>query len=438
MSKVVRASKYRHVFGTEWKKEKWLDNVKITSSAFDSNFIKVNPAYIAIAWQSAGGGSFAAISTKSEGKLAADLPLVAGHTAAVQDIDFNPFNDYIVASSSEDTTVKIWQLPEGGLKESMRESVQTLSGHQKKAGIISFHPLAANVLATTGADGMVKIWDIETAQTKAEIADPAVQEIISSFTWNFEGSLCATTCKDKLCRLIDPRSQSIVSSVEAHYGAKGSRVLWLGRKDRLLTVGFSRSSERQFSIWDPRNLTEALSTFNIDNAAGMIMPFYDDDTAVCYLAGKGDGSIRYIEAIDEHPYYYDLSAFKSNAPQKGVAFMPKRGLDVKKCEVARCYKLTGTNVVQIELCVPRKGDQFQADIFPDTLSSEPVMTASEWFGGANTPPKFVSMAPGTQHATSAATTSFKAAGSNRVAELEEENAALKAKIAELEAKIASM
>jgi len=439
MSKLVRSSKYRHVFGTEWKKEKQLDNIKITNSAFDSNFIKVNPVYIAVAWQSAGGGSFAAISHEAAGKVAPDMPLVSGHASAVQDLDFSPFNDYIIASSSEDTTIKIWQLPEGGLKEHIRDPVQTLSGHQKKAGMILFHPSANNVLATTGADGCVKIWDIEVGATKCEIADHPDQ--IQSFTWNYDGSLCASACKDKLVRLIDPRSQTVMATVEAHYGAKGSRVSWLGRKDRLFTVVFSKTSERQFSIWDPRNLTEPLSTNNLDNGAGMLMPFYDDDTGMIYIAGKGDGSIRYFEMIDETPFYYDLSAYKSNAPQKGVAFMPKRGLNVTKCEVARCYKLTGTQVVQIELCVPRKGDQFQSDIFPDTLSNEASMTATEWFSGTNTPPKYMSMAPGAHHhqgGGSSSSTSFKAVGGNRVAELEDENAALKAKIAELEAKLAAL
>ncbi len=39
------------------------------------------------------------------GKLAENYPLVLGHTAAVLDTAFNPFNDYMVASASEDSKV---------------------------------------------------------------------------------------------------------------------------------------------------------------------------------------------------------------------------------------------------------------------------------------------------------------------------------------------
>jgi coronin-1B/1C/6 len=437
MSKAIRASKYRHVFGTEYKKELCYDNIKLSGSAFDSNFIKVNPKFIAVCWASAGGGSFAVIPIEKIGKLPTDFPLFNGHSAAVNDIDFNPFNDNIIASSGEDCLVKVWQIPEGGAKATQTNAAATLSGHQKKAGIIMWHPTASNILSSTSADCTVKIWDVETSQCKLNVGDHTDQ--VQSITWNFDGSMCATTSKDKMLRLIDPRGQAVVSSVEGHYGAKGSRVIWLGNKERIFTNGFSKTSEREFKIWDPRNLTEALSTMSIDNAAGMLMPFYDEDTSVMYIAGKGDGSIKYFEMIDEAPYYYGLSEYKSPVPQKGVALMPKRGCIVSKCEIARFYKLatqsTSTTIVPIEMAVPRKGDQFQADIFPDTRAYEPSLSAASWFGGSNANPKMVSMKPG-EGQSSAAPAAMTM--TSPTASLEAENAALKARVAELEAELAQL
>jgi len=437
MSKAIRASKYRHVFGTEFKKELCYDNIKLTSSAFDSNFIKVNPKFIAVAWQSAGGGSFAVIPIEKQGKLPTDFPLFNGHSASVNDIDFNPFNDHIIASSGEDCLVNVWQIPEGGAKQTQTTPAAKLSGHQKKAGIILWHPISSNILASTSADCTVKIWDVETSTCKLDIGDHTDQ--VQSITWNYDGSMCATTSKDKMVRLIDPRSSAVVSSVEGHYGAKGSRVVWLGSKERLFSVGFSKTSEREFKLWDPRNLTEALSTNSIDNSAGMLMPFYDEDTQVMYLAGKGDGSIKYYEMIDEAPYYYGLSEYKSPVPQKGVALMCKRGCVVSKCEIGRFYKLAGTSagttIVPIEMAVPRKGDQFQADIFPDTRAYEPCLTAAAWFGGQNATPKLVSMKPGTETTPAAAASMTMV---SPTAALEAENHALKQRVAELEAELAAL
>lgn len=50
---------------------------------------------------------------------------------------------------------------------------------------------------------------------------------------------------------------------------------------------------------------------------------------------QGDSSIRYFEITDEHPYVHYLSTYSSKEPQRGMGFMPKRGVDVSKCEIAR-------------------------------------------------------------------------------------------------------
>lgn len=53
------------------------------------------------------------------------------------------------------------------------------------------------------------------------------------------------------------------------------------------------------------------------------------------LVLQGDSSIRYFEITDEPPFVHYLNTFSSKEPQRGMGFMPKRGLDVSKCEIAR-------------------------------------------------------------------------------------------------------
>lgn len=56
--RIVRNSKYRHVFGQCAKKEQCFDNIRITKNSWDSNFCAVNPKFLAIVTEAAGGGSF--------------------------------------------------------------------------------------------------------------------------------------------------------------------------------------------------------------------------------------------------------------------------------------------------------------------------------------------------------------------------------------------
>ena len=55
-------------------------------------------------------------------------------------------------SASEDTTLKLWQIPEEGLTSHLKDPVLTLEGHGKKVSFSTFNPTAENVLASTSFD----------------------------------------------------------------------------------------------------------------------------------------------------------------------------------------------------------------------------------------------------------------------------------------------
>jgi len=218
------------------------------------------------------------------------------------------------------------------------------------------------------------------------------------------------------------------------------RVLFLGSQEKLFSMGFSKTSERQFSIWEPRKLTEPLRTENIDTAAGILMPFYDNDCNVLYLAGKGDGNIRYYELVDENPYVYFLTEFKSATPQRGMGWAPKLAMDLAGCEIARLLKLTATAVEPISFAVPRKSDIFQDDLYPPTFSGEPTLDSDAWCNGANGKPKLCSLAPGfvppKTKDSSFVVQEVKVAKEKSLPELKDENEKLSKRVAYLEAELA--
>lgn len=54
-------------------------------------------------------------------RLDATLPLIKGHSGPVVDFDFSPFNDNLLATASEDGTVKLWVIPEDGITQDVKE-----------------------------------------------------------------------------------------------------------------------------------------------------------------------------------------------------------------------------------------------------------------------------------------------------------------------------
>jgi len=391
---VVRKSKYRHVFAATPKRDVVYDGIKMTKNAWDSNFVSVNPTYIAVAWQVGGGGAVGVFPVNKPGKI--DHPgLFSGHQSPVLDLAFSPFNDRILATVSEDCYGKIWQIPADGKFERIDVPAQNLKGHKRKVGSLEWNGVAENVLATAGTDYDLKIWDVTSGVDKITVGGHG--GIIQSLNWNYTGSTLVTYCKDKKMRIVDPRQNKVVSDVETHQGVKGGRALWMGKHELIISVGFSKSAEREYMVYDPRAIDQPIAKAAMDNSAGLLMPFYDEDSEILFLVGKGDGNLRYYEIDKDAPpaeMVNFISTYASNEPTAGCASMPKRGCDVGTNEIVRLYKQTGTVLQPLSFKVPRKSDIFQDDIFPDCRSDEASISHEKWFAGENGHVKTKSLAGG--------------------------------------------
>ena len=109
----IRSSKFRHVYGLPVKKEKCYENIKITRNAQDGNYCAVNPKFIAVVVEVGGGGSFVVLPLSSCGRVSYNVWKVTGHTGPVLDVKWNPFNDNIIASGSEDCQIRVWGIMMG-------------------------------------------------------------------------------------------------------------------------------------------------------------------------------------------------------------------------------------------------------------------------------------------------------------------------------------
>ncbi|XP_034361702.1 coronin-6 isoform X8 [Arvicanthis niloticus] len=351
--RVVRQSKFRHVFGQAAKADQAYEDIRVSKVTWDSAFCAVNPKFLAIIVEAGGGGAFIVLPLAKTGRVDKNYPLVTGHTGPVLDIDWCPHNDNVIASASDDTTVMVWQIPDYTPVRNITEPVITLEGHSKRVGILSWHPTARNVLLSAGGDNVIILWNVGTGEVLLSL-DDIHPDVIHSVCWNSNGSLLATTCKDKTLRIIDPRKSQVVAN----------------------------------------NFEEPVALQEMDTSNGVLLPFYDPDSSIVYLCGKGDSSIRYFEITEEPPFVHYLNTFSSKEPQRGMGFMPKRGLDVSKCEIARFYKLHERKCEPIVMTVPRKSDLFQDDLYPDTPGPEPALEADEWLSGQDADPVLISLKEG--------------------------------------------
>jgi len=199
-----------------------------------------------------------------------------------------------------------------------------------------------------------------------------------SLEWNTVGSLLALTTKDKNVNILDVVYFIIIKSFKQ--SAKNSKVCWVG-PESLVVVGYGKSNDRQMQISDIKNTSKEVQTVSIDTQSGPIQPFYDEDTGLLFVPGRGEGNIKYYEhsagAIKV------VGEYKSGTSQKSVCFFPKRAMNYNKCEVARIGKLTGSTLEYVSFYVPKRVEGFHAEIYPDCITGEVNNTLDEWKGGAN-------------------------------------------------------
>jgi len=429
MSGFVKSSKFRHVYADTPKPEFCYSGFRLATATGEQCYIKANTKFFCIAVE--GGGGAMAITPHSQvGRQPAELFKIAGHHGPVLDFDFNPFHEQILASCSDDTTVKVWGVPENGLTENITEPLVDLKGHQRKVTLLRFHPTANNVLASCSGDFTIKMWDIEAG---GELGSPyeGYNNLIQDIVWNYDGSLLASSSKDKQMRIFDPRTGKCSGSVEAHEGSKTSKLCFLGRLGLLASCGFTKRSTRQIKTWDPRKLEAPIKILDLDQSAGVLMPFYDSDCNIMYVGGKGDGNVKYFEMLPGGDIF-PLSTYSSNVAQKGLCMVPKRALDVMHTEHCRILKLHSKAIEPLSFRVPRKSDAFQEDLYPLTLAGVAShQSAAEWFEGPDKDPILASVDPSKSGSSAAGPKKVMVAPKTN-SQLQKELKAAEARIAELE------
>jgi len=427
------------VYGEPAKPESHFIDLKNPVCTGEGSYLKCNTRFFAVA-KAGGGGPIYIRRLDDPGRLAINVPMLSVHKGTCWDFDFHPFLVNMIGTASEDCHAAITQFPEDGLTETITKPTALLEGHQKKVTLIKFNPSANNILATGAFDHTVKVWNIETASCVSTFDQ--CQDTIMTMEWNNDGSRIACGGKDAAVRIYDPRTiEQCVTIPDAFDGTKGSKIFWAENLGWIGGTGFSRTAKRQMKIWDLRKIEKALFETDIDQAASVLYPYFDGDNSILYLAGKGEGNINYYELVNDEKIAYSLSSYRNTEPQKGGGWLPKRACQVKKCEVARFYKLTGNSVVPISFIVPRKAgaEVFQEDIYPNAYAGRPSLQAEDWLKGENRPPVTMTMNPalrGDDVNTPSESNGFTK--KKTYAELEQENVELKERASQLEAQIAEL
>jgi len=391
-----KASKFKNAAPKTPKFEHLIRDLSIGSYMSHGNCIAASAAYMAFNWDTS-GSNLAVLPLDTKGRQnKTSVPLIYAHPDFVTDFQFSPFDDGLLATGSLDTTIKIWRIPERGMPVGgLHKAELTLESQPRRIEGIAFNPSADGVMASTSGTKLA-VWDL--FEGKEMFSFDGHDDDVQSFCWQPSGRLLATQSRDRQLRIVDPRAvadNQLPLSCDSHQGLKDSKVVWLSDGNRLLTSGFGADRCRELFIRDIRNLSEPQKQLTLDASAGILVPLYDPDTEMCFLAGKGDGYIQFVEVTNSDPFIAEAPVrYNGGDLTKGACLVPKRAMDVMQGEVNRLLQLSGSSVVPVTWQVPRKSYRdYHADIYPETNGYTAMMGPDEWSRGDDTPVPKINLDP---------------------------------------------
>lgn len=139
-----------------------------------------------------------------------NAPKVSAHREYVLDLQWNPFNDNMLASCSEDGSIKIWEIPDIGLVTNVDDSkaLLDLQYHERRCVQLAWHPIASNVLMSVSQEPKICLWNLDDGEAVVEIDE--FPDIVYNASWSAKGDKIVASCKDKHFRIFDARSGKLL------------------------------------------------------------------------------------------------------------------------------------------------------------------------------------------------------------------------------------
>jgi histone-binding protein RBBP4 len=90
---------------------------------------------------------------------------IEAHSMEINSVDFNPLNEFLLLTASNDKTVALWDI------RNLKIKIHTFEHHKNDILGARWNPNIESMFASFSADRRVNIWDCEKIGTQQSAAD---------------------------------------------------------------------------------------------------------------------------------------------------------------------------------------------------------------------------------------------------------------------------
>jgi len=207
-----------------------------------------------------------------------------GHSELVRSVTISP-DSQILASSSPDKTIKLWNLETGAL-------LYTLEGHSSVVISVAFSPDGKTLASASNlevGDGNIKLWDVHTGKLKRVLSKGLLSLRVSCVTFSPDGQTLASGNIDTTIKLWRLNSGKVHSTLKGHGWDVNS--VAFSRDGKILVSG---GLDGAIKIWNWRagELLHTLNRPSPSNVIGSLVSWFDSSVGAIYsVAISPDGQM---------------------------------------------------------------------------------------------------------------------------------------------------
>jgi len=203
---------------------------------------------------------------------------LVGHTKCVTTVAWHPW-DPIIASSSEDNTVKLWAAEDG-------QCMATLEGHKGAVYGCAFSP-EGHSLVSCSNDRSLHIWDLAPAHPTIATTLRGHTGPVRACAFSPNGEFIGSASHDGTARLWDPKKSGLKACIRKWSTHKGKN--WACEFSPDSTVLATAGDDSVVRIY---HIASGELSFRLQHSSPVNDLSFHCDTNHLLLTGSGDGKLR--------------------------------------------------------------------------------------------------------------------------------------------------